>query len=203
VLSHYHLDHVIGLTWLPKVWNSELRIFAPSEPLVGVRAEYALKRLTGAPLFALPLEEYPFPITIVPVSTEAPIEIDDITVRVLRQEHAGGSIGFRVDDCFAYITDTDPGDRHVPFLANVGLALIDAFYDTTEYRIVRGDTDGKLDHGSNLGAALTAKEAGVQKLGLIHINPSYTAQRCETMLEESRSVVPSTMLPADGVPISV
>ena len=36
LLSHYHLDHVIGLTWLPKVWHSNVRILAPSEPLVAV-----------------------------------------------------------------------------------------------------------------------------------------------------------------------
>ena len=50
-------------------------------------------------------------------------------------------------------------------------------------------------------AAEVAKEAGVGSVGLIHINPSYDEPRCSAMLEESRTVFASTVMPEDGVPI--
>jgi ribonuclease BN (tRNA processing enzyme) len=203
LLSHYHLDHVIGLTWLPKVWDAKIRIYAPSHPLVDVRADDALKRLTGAPLFALPLEHYPRPPDIVAIANETPLEIGEFAVRVVRQRHAGGSAGFRVDDCFAYVTDTDADERHIPFLSGVEIAFIDAFYDSAEYHASGGGPNTRLDHGSGAGVAKIAQESGARTLGLIHINPSYDEQRCVAMLEESRTLFPSTVMPEDGVPIEL
>jgi ribonuclease BN (tRNA processing enzyme) len=203
LLSHYHLDHVIGLTWLPKVWQSRVRIFAPSEPLVDARAQDALNRLTGTPLFALPLDRFPSPTEVVSVTSEAPLEIGEFSVRVLRQRHSGGSAGFRVDDRFAYVTDTDPGERHVAFLNGVEVAFMDAFYDSAEYAAAGGAPGERLDHGSNAGVAAVAREAGVGTLGLVHINPSYDAERCQAMLEESRTIFAPTLMPEDGMSIRV
>ena len=133
------------------MWHSNVRIFAPSEPLVDVRAHDALSRLTSAPLFALPLERYPFPTDVVPVDSDSTLEIGEFSVRLIRQRHVGGSVGFRVDDCFAYVTDTDADERHIPFLSGVELAFIDAFYDAEEYRATGGTSRQRLDHGSNVG----------------------------------------------------
>jgi ribonuclease BN (tRNA processing enzyme) len=201
LLSHYHLDHVIGLTWLPQAWHGRVRIFAPSPPLVDVRARDALGRLTSAPLFALPLDRYPCPPEVVEVASESALEIGDFSLRLMRQRHSGGSVGFRVDDCFAYVTDTDADERHVPFLSGAEIAFMDAFYDTAEYRASGGGAGQRLDHGSNESAAALAKEAGVGTLGLVHINPSYDEHRCSAMLAESRAIFPSTVLPEDGAPI--
>jgi ribonuclease BN (tRNA processing enzyme) len=203
LLSHYHLDHVIGLTWLPKAWHSEVRIFAPSQPLVEVDARDALSRLTSAPLFALALDRYPCPPEVITVTNDANLEIGDFTVRLIRQRHSGGSVGFRVDDCFGYVTDTDAEDRHVAFLSGVEIAFMDAFYDSAEYRSAGGGARQRLDHGSNATVAAVAKEAGVGTLGLVHINPSYDDARCQVMLEESRMIFPSTLIPEDGAPIDL
>ena len=203
ILSHYHLDHVIGLTWLPKVWQSKVRILAPTAPLVEAQAGDALARLASPPLFALPLERYPCPPEVVALASDAPLELGEFRVSVIGQHHAGGSVGFRVDDCFAYVTDTDADERHVAFLSGVELALIDAFYDAEEYRASGGHPGRRLDHGSNVTAAEIARNAGVRTLGLIHINPSYGEERCSAMLEESRTLFPATTLPADGVPIQI
>jgi ribonuclease Z len=203
LLSHYHLDHVVGLTWLPKAWHAKVRIFAPSQPLVEVDARDALSRLTSAPLFALPLDRYPCPPEVVPVTAECALEIGDFHVRLLRQRHSGGSVGFRVDDCFAYVTDTDADERHVPFVERVQIAFMDAFYDAAEYGASGGTSEHRLDHGSNASVAAVAHEAGVGTLGLVHINPTYDEHRCGAMLEESREIFPATVMPEDGVPIGL
>jgi ribonuclease BN (tRNA processing enzyme) len=169
--------------------------------MVGVPAHDALNRLTGAPLFALPLDRYPCPTEVVEVASDVPLRIGAFSVRLIRQRHSGGSVGFRVDDCFAYVTDTDADERHVSFLSGVDVAFMDAFYDTAEYRASGGTSTDKLDHGSNASVAAVAKEAGVRALGLIHINPSYTDERCSAMLEASRTIFPHTIMPEDGVPI--
>jgi ribonuclease BN (tRNA processing enzyme) len=203
LLSHYHLDHVIGLTWLPKVWPSRVRIFAPSAPLVAAQAEDALRRLTSAPLFALPLARFPCPTEVVSITGEAPLEIGEFSVRVLRQHHSGGSAGFRVDDCFAYTTDTDADERHVAFLSGVQVAFMDAFYDAADYQASGGTATKRLDHGCDTGVAEIAQQARVETLALIHINPSYSEARCSAMVDHARSVFPSAVMPEDGVAIEI
>jgi len=201
-ISHYHLDHVIGLTWMVKVWNAELRLYVPSQPLVDTTSHEALKRLTNLPLFALPLEQFPFPTTVFPFADESSFAVDDFTIHVIQQDHPGGSVGFRVDDQFAYVTDTDPDENHVAFLKDVPLALIDAMFDSDDHKAA-AISKGKADHGSNLGVAAIAQRAGVGRLGLIHINPSYSKEHCEDLVAESRAIFPTTFIPEDGVPIMI
>ena len=56
VLSHYHLDHVAGLTYLNGVWGKPVRIHAPAPPLVDVHPEEAFDRLVAPPIFPMPFE---------------------------------------------------------------------------------------------------------------------------------------------------
>jgi ribonuclease BN (tRNA processing enzyme) len=46
--------------------------------------------------------------------------------------------------------------------------------------------------------ASVAKKAGVSRLGLIHINPSYDERRCEAMLDASRRILTNTIIPVEG-----
>jgi ribonuclease BN (tRNA processing enzyme) len=46
ILSHYHLDHVVGLSYLPGTWmRGVVRIYAPGRPFVETEPDQALSRL--------------------------------------------------------------------------------------------------------------------------------------------------------------
>jgi len=61
ILSHYHLDHVIGLTYLPDVLpDREVTIFAPAPPLTDYGPDEALSHLFHQSLFSLDLPDFRF-----------------------------------------------------------------------------------------------------------------------------------------------
>jgi glyoxylase-like metal-dependent hydrolase (beta-lactamase superfamily II) len=65
LLTHYHLDHVVGMSFLPGVWPTRpVRIHAPGPPLVDATPDDALCRLIHPPLFPIPLPEFPMPVEL-------------------------------------------------------------------------------------------------------------------------------------------
>lgn len=192
-LSHYHLDHVIGITWLLKVWTRQVHLYLPSSPLVNTNGVDALARLTDAPLFGLPLSRFPFPVSTTLLTEPSSVTVGPLTIGLLQQSHGDvGSVGFRVDDLLAYVTDTNAGLEHVEFLSSVRVALIDAMYDDHEYKQLTSP-----DHASSRTAASVAAKASVGRLGLIHINPSYDLRRRRGLLREGTSVFEPTFVPSD------
>jgi glyoxylase-like metal-dependent hydrolase (beta-lactamase superfamily II) len=106
VLTHYHLDHVIGLSYLPGIWRGRrVRLWAPAAPLVDAQPADALDRLFAPPLFPLRLSELPLAVEV-HAYTGAELAIGPWRLRCRRQLHPGGSVALRFGDVFAYVTDT-------------------------------------------------------------------------------------------------
>ncbi|MCJ7507722.1 MAG: MBL fold metallo-hydrolase, partial [candidate division Zixibacteria bacterium] len=160
ILSHYHLDHIIGITWLVKLWDRKLRIYAPTEPIVQSTPGIALKLLTDLPLFGLRIEQFPFPTEIIPIEGND-IMIDGIRLSMIKQRHIGGSVGYKLGNKLAYITDTDPEDDHVAFIENVKLVFLDCMFDLQEHTELCAGKEVKLEHGYSIGNAQLARKANV------------------------------------------
>jgi ribonuclease BN (tRNA processing enzyme) len=202
VVTHYHLDHLIGLTWLPKVYSGALTIYGPQAPDVEApSARTALEGLTAAPYFSKPLSAYPTPPDVVPVGSDSEIEMLGETVTFLPQVHSGGSIGVRVGERFAYVTDTDPAgsDGHVSFATGVGLLVVDTMYDNDHYERLKAASDSPLDHGGPRGNAGLAKAIGADEMWMVHVSPDYGADRVRAMEEDARAIFSGSRVPADGL----
>ncbi len=81
-----------------------IRIHAPAPPLTAFGPE-GIAQLLQPPLFPLPIERWPMPVEIVPYSGPE-LEIGELRLRLRRQKHPGGSVGVRIGDALAYVTDT-------------------------------------------------------------------------------------------------
>lgn len=59
IYSHYHLDHVIGLAYLPN-WLSdkEIRIWGPGNNYYGKTCYEILSTITSSPYFSLPVSNF-------------------------------------------------------------------------------------------------------------------------------------------------
>lgn len=197
VLSHFHLDHCVGLTWLPKIWGKEFSIYAPTKPWVDCKYLDALDKLTTPPFFALPLNKYPGGVDIIPIK-KTEIQIGEFEITVIPQIHSGGSLGFRVGKNFAYITDVDPDEKHVEFMKNVKLAFVDTMYDRELYTNATVNFTKKTDHGYSEGVAVLCKEADIVELGLIHLNPGFGIKETTNLLSEARRLFKNTFIPEEG-----
>jgi len=178
ILSHYHVDHVVGISYLPAVWpHGRVRIFAPEPPLLDGDGPTALRHLLGPPLFAKGFEAYGERFELVRVSASQ-LGIGPWEVRLWRQEHPGGSVGIRLGDALAYVTDTSPLPETVDRVQGVRLLLHEMWFTDAE---VSGD--GPHGHSNLSAVAEIAVRAQVQALMPVHHHPRRRDADLEAMVQ--------------------
>lgn len=161
VLTHFHLDHVIGLSYLPALGlRRPPRIFGAGELLNGIPTSVILERLLGAPLFSAPLDEIASAVHEV---TEAGVEIGPFAVEARVQElHSEPTLALRVGSV-TYCTDTAPDPGNVEFASGSAVLLHEAWYPQ--------GSSGDANHSGSGDAGRIARASAVQQLVLIHVSP--------------------------------
>lgn len=187
VLTHYHLDHVVGISFLPGVWpNRPVRIHAPGPPLVETDPAEALCRLIHPPLFPIPLPEYPMAVELERLTGERAL-VGELELRLRSQEHPGGSIGVRFGDSLAYVTDTVADQGTAEFVEGVELLLHEVWLGP-------GGEAGATGHSAADDVAKIATRAGVPRLMPVHHHPRCTQRDLERLAAELSRL-------ADGVEV--
>lgn len=163
-LSHAHLDHVIGLTFLFDVlWQKnveKVRVHGDPRKLAAIERH----------LFATELFPVRPPFDFVPLADEVRLA-DGARLTHFPLEHPGGSLGYRIDwpdRSLAYVTDTT-ARRNAAYLEKirgVDLLLHECYFP-----------DGLDDHATLTGHSWTtpvaqvAAAAAVKRAVLVHVNP--------------------------------
>jgi len=167
VLTHYHLDHVCGLSFLPGVARElPVRVFAPAPPLTSFGTE-ALDRLLAPPLFPIGLHRWPMPVEVVPYAGDG-FEVGPLAIRVRAQKHPGGSVGIRIGDRLAYVTDTVLDLGTISFVRGVRTLLHEVWLDDEE--AAREDA-GRAGHSAAGPVGDLAHAAAVGRLIPVHHHP--------------------------------
>ncbi len=163
VLTHFHLDHVVGLSYLPALSLPEPpRIWGPGKLLTGSSTRSILERLLSPPFSSAPLDATTSDVREIPAHQA--FEVGPISVATRVQEfHAGSTLALRIGDALTYCTDTAPDPGNVAFASGTRLLLHDAWYAQ------ESSDDGNHSAGGDAGRI--AREAGVDHLVLIHVNP--------------------------------
>jgi len=177
LLTHYHLDHVVGLSFLPGVLGERsARVHAPVPPLVAAGTE-ALDRLLAPPLFPVPLHRWPIAVEVAPYSASR-LEIGPFALSLRAQKHPGGSVGVRIGDRLAYVTDTVLDLATIDFVRGVDTLLHEVWLDDDEAAAVDAGTSG---HSAAGPVADLARAAGVGRLCPVHHPPRRNEQGVERM----------------------
>jgi len=215
-LSHLHLDHTIGLTFLPALWTNPTIVHAPAvngadhegtEQDAAGAGPQVFDCLFGGPFFPLSFAELLPEISLQTVRPGV-TQVEGLRISARRQQHPGGSLGYRVDDMLAFITDAARDPAAVDFARGVRVlvheawsAEPDAGSDAGSGAVTdagSGAEDGGLNgHSSAEDAAQVAREAGVGELLLSHLPPAGKDRHVE-MLAQARAIFPRTQLCADG-----
>ena len=195
-LSHIHLDHSIGLTFLFDV------LYERDVKQVNIYVEQAKAEKLAEHLF----EKTLFPImpnfNIIPIESGDLKINDDITLSTFPLEHPGGSTGFRLDTpdtSLAFVTDTvaDTDADYVEKIKGVETLIHECYFP-----------DGFEDHAKLTGhscltpVAQVASAADVGCLFLTHINPLL---ECDPPfdLDPATKIFPNTMFAEDGMVIEI
>jgi ribonuclease BN (tRNA processing enzyme) len=208
-LSHMHLDHSIGITFLLDVLygtNVKVRVWGIKEHLDALRTQ-----LFGSPLFPLV-----FGSSVCPYETREIIpgnwvglckkDIDkDISFCTKELPHPGKSIGyrfrFRDGPVLAYVTDTTCRLEHADFVRGADLLLHECNFPDEIPGIGAGkDYAEGTSHSWTSGVADLANIAGVKQLVLTHFNPLDPSE--DPSHQESAKVKhPNTVIAQDNMEI--
>jgi ribonuclease BN (tRNA processing enzyme) len=181
ILSHYHLDHVIGLSYLPGTWTQgRLRIYAPGQPFVEATPDQALNQLLRPPLFSQTLRDFPTPVEVIPMKSET-LQIGGVPIKLHAQKHPGGSAGIRIADAIAYVTDTPVEQTTQTFAQGVRLLLHEVYLTDAE---AERDEVERSRHSYVSGVAQIAMRAEVASLMPIHHSPKRSGAEIRNLAQE-------------------
>lgn len=189
LLTHFHLDHIAGLAYLPALGLCEqTTIWGPGRLLYGTSTEELLAQVSRQPFHPVPLEQQDIDVRDLPAGE---LELGGVTIASRRQDrHSAPSLGLRFGDVLTWITDTayDPGSAG--FAEGSSVLAHEAWF--TEASPRNPDI-----HASAAQAARVAERASVDRLVLIHLPPFEPS--FEPVLAEAQAVVPGAVAATDGL----
>jgi ribonuclease Z len=169
-LTHAHLDHVLGLTFLFDVLAEKtmgrVTIHALPEKLAAID-----QHLLNEQIFPVKL-----PYEMRPLVQDAPLAGDG-KLRYFPLSHPGGAVGLRLDwkeHSLAYVTDTTtPGAcaSYIDEIRGVDLLVHECYYPDGMEKMAQ-----LTGHSCASLVAQAAKAARVGRLLLVHMNPLSEAE---------------------------
>jgi ribonuclease BN (tRNA processing enzyme) len=191
VLTHFHLDHTIGLAYLPGL-KLPVEIWAAGRAVVGTATADLVHRLLDTPFLFRNPDELAEQVDAIhelepPGARIGPF---DLAIRV-QPKHASPTLGLKVNGALAYCTDTAYDEENVPFVRGTRLLLHEAFHP--------GSTTDDEGHTAAGEAARIAVAAGVERLILIHPGPTLGTD--DERLSAARRHFGATEVGRDGLRI--
>ncbi len=193
-LTHTHLDHVMGLTFLFDVLHEkpvqQVRVHGDANKLAALREHLFSESLFPA---MPPIQWQPLPA--------GPLKLPQhTTLTHFPLEHPGGSLGYRLDwpdRSMAYVTDTiaRDGADYIEKIRGVDLLIHESYFpDGWE------DRAELTGHSCISPVARVARAAGVGRMVLVHINP-LAANDDAIGLDRARRIFPHTDIGTDRMEI--
>jgi ribonuclease BN (tRNA processing enzyme) len=194
-LTHAHLDHVVGLTFLLDVLlgqQCKVTVYGMEQTLQTVK-----NALFDSPLFPLPFQH-----EMRAVRSNDCIEVCGVRVSTFPLTHPGGSLAYRFDWNFgppsarqqkslAYITDTAGDGRYIDFIRDVDMLIHERNFsdDMQEVALASG-------HCTSEAVMRVMQEAQVGKIALTHFNPRPHTDPAD---EDSLLDLPHALYANDGL----
>lgn len=194
-LSHAHLDHIFGLTFLFDV------LYEKNVQQVLVHGEQEKLAAIERHLFAPELFPVKPPFTWAPLT--GPVTLaDGSRLTYFPLEHPGGSLGFRIDwpnRSLAYVTDTTarPDAPYLQHIQNVDVLIHECYFPDGW-----DDFAVKTGHSCTSPVARNAKASNVGRLILVHVNP-LSDEEDPIGLAIAQAIFPRAEIGYDGMEIDI
>ena len=192
-LSHFHLDHIIGLHVLNKFkFVQGLTIIGQS----GTRD--ILNKIINSP-FTIPMHQLPYRTDIYEIPEEK--TITPFKFSFLPLKHSSECLGYRFeieDKVISYCTDTGYCENAVELARDADLLI-------TECALKTGQSDEEWPHLNPLSAARIADESNAKMLALVHFdaNEYDTLETRKQAEEEARKLFDRTFISTDDMEIEI
>ncbi|MCK8057999.1 MULTISPECIES: MBL fold metallo-hydrolase [unclassified Fusibacter] len=186
-ITHYHMDHLIGLPLWDQLYDQTKRIHIHGPLLNGFDVETAVRGFIHAPYFPITLDKIQASIEFHTVKERTTLDIGNFTVEGLLVGHPGGNMAYKIKNkemTFGYITDIDldhaDSIQVVGFFDGMKLAYLDTHFTNMEY--VREKYKG-WGHSSMESGVLFRDKASIGTLLLGHHAPHRTVRTLMQFIE--------------------
>ncbi len=202
--THFHWDHIQGFPFFIPAYNPNvvINILAMGKGRDIGNLEDIFKGQMKSEYFPVPLEAMGATLNFLQIEKDE-LKINDTSVRVIKQNHPGGSFGYRIEDkekIVVVCTDIEHGTSInsdiVEFCKNADLLVHEAQYTNEELQAHRG-----WGHSSYDQAIEVAERAGVKKLVITHHNPNYNDVFLAKIERECQKRYPNCILAREGMEI--
>lgn len=207
VFSHYHLDHMAGLTMNPLFYKPDWSFKFVGPTFADSTAQEAITRLLAQPYWPISwkqmtakLEFAKFPV--------GGIEVGGLRVRECPVPHPGGSFAYRVEDAgcgasMVFATDIEWKQRtpanEAAFLtlcrepSPADLLVIDAHFADVDQNAFAG-----WGHSSREDCLAVAAEAGIERVLLGHHAPEADDTKLRAVEQQVKQLSPGASLARAG-----
>lgn len=190
-LSHVHLDHVIGLTFLLDV------LYQKNVQRVRVHCDPAKQAAIRDHLYHPQLFPVPPPFEFRNLGPGSHRLSDGGQLQAFPLEHPGGCLGFRFDwpgHSVAYVTDTTahPNAGYIQPLKRVDLLIHECYFPDGFH-----EQAALTGHSCLTAVAEVAQAAAAKRLRLVHLNP-LDEEANGLDLTTIRTLIPDVAIAADG-----
>ena len=192
LLTHLHMDHIIGLGFFGPLYNSAVTvtIYGPNGTADNLGSR--LIRYLSPPLFPIRLHDLPCQLNLIEIN-QSKFQIGDLTIKSAYVCHPGPTLGYRIESgksCFTYIPDHEPvlGSSDFPnspewtsgydLAKDADLLFHDAQYTPEEYQPRIG-----WGHSSIPDALTFAQMTAVKKMMFFHHDPSHSDGQLDNLLK--------------------
>lgn len=178
LLSHTHIDHILGLLYFKPLYESGtyIRIFA-GHLLPTLTLRDTLAKLMSPPIFPINISEVHSIVETIDFTAGNTLgepyfdENDAVRIHTLPLHHPDKATGYRIEydnKSVCYITDIEhaPGeldDALLEFIRGTDYLIYDSTYDDEEFQKFQGWGHSTWQHAIRL-----AENAEVKRLGLYH-----------------------------------
>lgn len=186
IISHPHIDHIMGLPFFPAMNEKGRKIRIYSCKRGGLSTRQQIDALMSPPLWPVTLDAYPADIECIDIEEE--FFIGDIRVNLMECNHPGGGSSCisivakdgKRSEKLVYATDfeheEDSEERLIEFAAGADILLYDAQYAEDEY-------PSHIGYGhSTASVGMRIKEAaGIKELLFIHHDPHHNDEVMDSL----------------------
>jgi ribonuclease BN (tRNA processing enzyme) len=201
LLTHLHLDHLIGLPAFTPLTRRDARVTLMADPAIVGDWRRALKTLIGSPLWPVDLVELGASIQFEDLP-DGTLERYGVIITRCVAWHPQGCVSYRLqtpERAIVIATDREHGeashDRALLALCRGAEVLLhDAQYTPEEYANRRGWGHSTWEQGTRI-----ARESGVKRLVLVSHDPNRSDGEIDRIVEQARRTFPDTVGGAEGM----
>lgn len=216
LVTHYHLDHVIGLPSFSPLYRGEFSCQVASPVRNGLVAETVLSQLMKQPYWPVQMEELRADIRFLSwerSEADEPYRFGRLEIRWCPVHHPGGCTAYRIDDpgtgrSFVFATDVEwsistPAERTAfqRLCRDPGppsLLVFDGQFSRENY--VRAVGWG---HSAWEDAVDVARDVGAKLLLVTHHAPESNDARLDAVERDLGAVMPEARLARDGMEVQL